>query len=286
MKSAIRKSNLNLFAHIPYIRRKGLLQGIVLHFYDAGHSPREYAAGAFEDAYFAKKHILHVVPYYDPYALMNRHTVEYINELVDTLLEARGLPKDLPIAVMGEGLGGQAALVYAIYCGRDICACMLNCPVCDLVDIVKKFPTFSRIAYMALKDVPGTLREALYTVSPVHLVPKFPLMRYHVVHAKTSRHLDSFIHYEHLVMGLRRKCMPATYALVNGSGHCRLPAIENAKLLSYTVDAVHKAFANQTADNVGNTEKGAASKEAGNTEEVKVPKKRGRKPKTLRNENA
>ena len=106
---------------------------------------------------------------------MNRHTVDYTDELIDVLFREYDLPENLPIVSTGLSRGGLSALVYTAYAKRTPVACVANCPVCDLPYHYTERPDLPRTLYSAFGTYTGTLDEAMRSASPMHIVDKLPV---------------------------------------------------------------------------------------------------------------
>ena len=110
MEKIITKENLRSFAYCnDQICRKPI-KGIVVYFYGLG-GQFLFDEDTEEGIRFAKEGILYLIPYQNPWAWMNRQTVELTDELLDVLFDAYDLPEQTPVVSTGKSMGGLSALV-------------------------------------------------------------------------------------------------------------------------------------------------------------------------------
>ncbi len=129
MNRVMTRENLISFAYVNNNVCAKPIRGIVLSFLGL-NSTSMYAADTMEGEFNGEKGILYVVPYYNPWAWMNRQAVAYTDEILDVLFEAYDLDEKILIVSTGGSMGGQAALVYPVYAKRAPAAVVANCPVC------------------------------------------------------------------------------------------------------------------------------------------------------------
>ncbi len=197
------------------------IKGIVLNFFGLG-GDEMFSSDTRDGRYYAEKNILYVVPYYNPWAWMNRQAVEYTDEILDVLFEKYSLPESTPVVSTGGSMGGLSALVYSYYAKRTPISCITNCPVCDAVFHYTERPDLPRTLYSALYGVPGTLEEALKTISPLHIGEAMPRISYHVYHCDADGAVNIDSHSERLVKVLRDGGFDVSYKICHGRGHCDL----------------------------------------------------------------
>lgn len=171
---------------------------------------------------YAEKGILLLVPYQNPWAWMNRQTVDFTDELIDVLVKAYDLPTGIPIVSTGGSMGGLSALVYTAYAARTPVACVANCPVCDLPYHYTERPDLPRTLYSAFGTYDGTMEDALRSASPIHLVDKLPSdSEYFIFHCEEDKAVNKQMHSDRFVAELE-KAHRVSYYEVPERGHCDL----------------------------------------------------------------
>lgn len=220
MEKIISYENLRNFAYSSDKICKKPIRGIVLEFFGLGGRTMfdENPAAAVD---YAEKGIVFVVPYYNPWAWMNRQTVNYVDEIIDVLMNYYQLPEDLPIISTGGSMGGLSALVYTAYAKRTPAACVANCPVCDLPYHYTERPDLPRTLYSAFGTYEGTMEQALRSASPVHLVDRMPDVPYYIFHCQQDLAVNKQKHSDVFVEKMRTVHQVEYYA-VPERGHCDL----------------------------------------------------------------
>ncbi len=171
---------------------------------------------------YAEQGILYLIPYYNPWAWMNKQTVDYTDELVDVLFNEYGLIEDLPIVSTGGSMGGLSALVYAAYAKRTPVACVVNCPVCDLPYHFNERADLPRTLYSAFGTYNGTMEEALRSASPLDIAEKMPkTAKYYIFHCEEDDAVNKQKHSDRYVKKMS-DLYDVEYYSVPNRGHCDL----------------------------------------------------------------
>lgn len=221
MEKIINIQNLRSFAYCNNHICKKPVRGLVLMFFGLG-ADLMFDQDTEECRQYAEKGILYLIPYYNPWAWMNRQTVDYTNELIDVLFEEYSLPDDLPIVSTGGSMGGLSALVYTAYAKRTPVACVANCPVCDLPYHYTERPDLPRTLYSAFGTYNGTMEEALCSSSPLHIVNQMPkTTKYYIFHCEEDNAVNKQRHSDRFVDKLRLQNNVEYYSVPN-RGHCDL----------------------------------------------------------------
>lgn len=220
MEKIINIQNLRSFAYCNDSICQKPIRGVVVYFYGLG-GQFLFDEDTEEGKRYAEKGILYLVPYQNPWAWMNRQTVDLTDELLDVLFEAYNLPEDTPVVSTGKSMGGLSALVYTCYAKRTPVACVTNCPVCDLPYHFTERPDLPRTLYSAFGNYEGTMDEALRSASPLHLVEKLPPAAYTVFHCEEDQAVNKQLHSDRFVERMRDN-HDITYYPVPGKGHCDL----------------------------------------------------------------
>lgn len=239
MESLINIHNIKNFAYVNDDICKMPVSGIVISFFGLGGMDM-YSKDTAEGEFYARRGILYVVPYNNPWAWMNRQAVAYTDEIIDVLMEKYSPECDLPIVSTGGSMGGQSALIYTAYAKRKPVACVANCPVCDVVFHYTERPDLPRTLYSALFNEQGSLDEALMSISPIHIIDKMPRSEYHIFHCDRDMTVNIDAHSRKFVAGLREKNFNCTFDVVPGRGHCDLTEDMVQQFTEYAVNAIEK----------------------------------------------
>ena len=222
MEKIINYENLRNFAYSNDKIIKGDIRGIVLNFYGlGGMTIYDFDLGDAKE--YAEKGIIYVIPYYNPWCWMNQQTVEYVDEIVEVICKKYNLDKSVKIVSTGGSMGGLSALVYCAYAKITPCACITNCPVCDLVYHYTERPDLPRTLYSAFGTYEGAMEEALKSCSPLHLVEKMPNISYTVFHCEEDKAVNLQKHSLRFVEKMK-KAHRIVLKNVPLRGHCDLSA--------------------------------------------------------------
>lgn len=222
MEKIITYETLRNFAYSNDRLIKGKIKGIVLNFYGLGNATIHNAdpGDALE---YAQQNVLYVIPYYNPWAWMNRQAVRYTDEIVSVLCEKYGLDSSVKIVSTGGSMGGLSALVYCAYAKITPCACVTNCPVCDLVYHFTERPDLPRTLYSAFGEYEGGVKEALRSCSPLHLIGKLPNIPYTIFHCDRDQAVNLEKHSKRFVEAMQPTRQISLH-VVPLRGHCDLSA--------------------------------------------------------------
>ena len=86
MNNIINYENLHQFAYSSDKLISGDIKGIVLYFGGLG-SQGMYGEPSYEAERLAKLGIVYVIPYYNPWAWMNKCTIEFVDKIIDIIIE-------------------------------------------------------------------------------------------------------------------------------------------------------------------------------------------------------
>lgn len=221
MEKIMNMENLHYFAYTNHDIVKKPIKGIVIFFVGLGGCSM-YNKGNETGDFFAEHGVLFVIPYHNPWAWMNRHTVDFTDEILDVLFREYDLPEDLPIVSSGGSMGGLSALVYTAYAKRTPSSCVASCPVCDLPYHFTERVDLPRTIYTAFASYEGTLDDALRSASPLHLVDKMPMSTdYTVFHCEKDEAVNIDKHSNRFVEKMKAE-HNITYYTVPERGHCDL----------------------------------------------------------------
>ena len=221
MEKIISINNLRSFAYCNNHICIKPIKGVVISFFGLSNTTM-FPEDTEEGCRYAEKGILYLVPYQNPWAWMNKQNVDFTDELVDVLFKEYDLPNNTPVISTGRSMGGLSALVYMAYAKRTPVACVANCPVCDLPYHFTERPDLPRTLYSAFATYEGTLKEALSSASPLHLIDNMPVKAdYYIFHCEEDKsvnkqkHSDRFV--EKMLLNHRIEYYP-----VPERGHCDL----------------------------------------------------------------
>lgn len=240
MERIINCENLRKFTYVNDTICKKPIKGIVVFFFGLG-AMTMFDSDSPEGEYYADKGILYVVPYNNPWAWMNKQAVAYTDEVVDIIKEKYCLPDNIPVVSSGLSMGGQSAIVYTACSRHKPVACVVNCPVCDMVFHYTERNDLPRTLYSALFNEAGTLEEALKTISPLHISDKMPRVKYHIFHCDKDLAVNIDAHSDKLVAELDKRNYDYTYDVVEGRGHCDLTPEMRIKFKEYIVSAIDRS---------------------------------------------
>lgn len=237
MEKIINIDNLSGFAYCNHKICNKPIKGIAISFFGLGGCTM-FAEETEDGKKYAEKGILLLVPYQNPWAWMNRQTVDYTDELVDVLFDAYNLPEDTPIVSTGGSMGGLSALVYTHYAKRTPVACVANCPVCDLPYHYTERVDLPRTLYSAFGGYEGTMEQALRSASPLHLVDIMPkATAYYVFHCEEDKAVNKAMHSDRFVKELQKEHSVKYYA-VPERGHCDLTEEMRLLYTSHVVNSI------------------------------------------------
>ncbi len=221
MEKIITYETLRSFAYVNDNVCTRPIRGIVLSFFGLG-GDEMYSEETEDGKFYGEKGILYVIPYYNPWAWMNRQAVAYTDEIIDVLFNKYSLPDTTPVISTGGSMGGLSALVYTRYAARTPAACITNCPVCDAVFHYTERPDLPRTFYSALFGYEGTLEDALKKISPLHLAGEMPRVPYVVYHCDEDRAVNITLHSEHFVSAMTELGHVVTFTVCHDRNHCDL----------------------------------------------------------------
>ena len=115
MEKIINYDNLRNFCYSNDKLLTESVKGIVLDFKGLGFS-NMFNSDSDDAINYAKKGIIYVIPYYNPWAWMNIQTVNFVDEIIGVLINQYNLTEsNVKIVSSGESMGGLSALVYCAY---------------------------------------------------------------------------------------------------------------------------------------------------------------------------
>lgn len=220
MEKIITYETLRSFAYVNDNVVKKPIKGIVLQFTGLGNQQR-YANETLEGEYYGAEGLLYVIPYNNPWCWMNRQAVDFVDEIIDVLVDKYDLA-DVKVASTGGSMGGQGALTYTAYAKRTPVICVTNCPVCDVMFHFTERDDLPRTLYSAVYGIEGTLEDGLKSLSPLHLADKMPKIPYYIFHCENDNAVNLEKHSEKFVSEMIAKGHEITLTRVPGRGHCDL----------------------------------------------------------------
>ena len=238
MEKIITYENLRHFAYSNDHLIKDEIKGIVVGFMGLGGLTM-HAGDPGDCIDYAKRGILYVLPYFNPWCWMNRQAVAYTDEILDVIFEKYSLGEEVKIASTGGSMGGLCALVYCAYAKRTPTACIVNCPVCDLPYHYTERADLPRTLYSAFGEYEGTMEEALKSCSPLHLAEKMPKIPYTVFHCTADKAVNLEKHSETFVAAMKKAGHDIVLKTVADRPHCELSPearVEHDALIYSTFD--------------------------------------------------
>ena len=221
MEKIITYETLRNFAYSNDRDIQGEIKGIVLTFFGLGGTMM-FNDDLEEARVFTEHGIIYVLPYYNPWSWMNRQAVRYVDEIIEVLCEKYAIdPKTVKIASTGPSMGGLCAIVYSAYARITPCACIANCPVCDLPYHFTERPDLPRTLYSAFGEYEESLEDAMKTASPVHITDRLPDIPYTLFHCDADQAVNMEKHALPFVAEME-KSHRISFTVVPGRGHCDL----------------------------------------------------------------
>lgn len=240
MEKLITSQNIRNFAYVNENLCKGKIKGIIVRFLGLGLTVM-HDTDTDEGKYYAEKNILYVMPYNNPWSWMNKQAVAYTNEIIDVLIQKYNLSESLPIVYMGGSMGGQSALTYTVYSKYKPIACVVNCPVCDVVYHLNERADLPKTLYSALFNEQTSFANALESISPFHLIDKMPKIEYHFFHGDKDI-MVSLDHSKRMVRELKKHNYNVTFDIMEGCGHGDLTPKAKEMFLDYPIKAIEKFY--------------------------------------------
>lgn len=213
------------------------IKGIVLNFYGLGTAiiHNDDPGDAID---FAKQGIIYVIPYSNPWAWMNKQTVAFVDEIIAVLCEKYKLSSSVKIVSSGGSMGGLSALVYCRYAKITPCACVADCPVCDLPFHFSERDDLPRTLYSAFGCYTESLTDALKSSSPLHLVDTMPHIPYTIFHCTGDKMVDFELHSKRFVDAMK-PTHDITFHIVPFRGHCDLSASAKVEYNNTIINALN-----------------------------------------------
>ena len=196
MQSVISYDTLRLFSYSNDKLIHGTIHGAIVNFMGLGGATM-FTEDPDYGIELARKGIIYLIPYLNPWNWMNDQAVSYTDELLDVIRAHYSLRDDMPVVATGGSMGGLCALVYTRYARVTPVACVANCPVCDLPFHYTERPDLPRTLYSAFGG--DDLDIALRRHSPLHLVESMPDARYVVFHCEEDHAVNIHSHSEKFV---------------------------------------------------------------------------------------
>lgn len=222
MEKIITYETLRNFAYSNDHLIKGKIKGIVLKFYGLGIT-KMHDTDPGDALDFAEKGIIYVIPYYNPWSWMNKQAVAYTDEIISVLCKKYNLGSTVKVVSTGDSMGGLSALVYCVYAKITPCACVVNCPVCDLPYHFTERLDLPRTLYSAFGEYDGDMQSALRSCSPLHLVKKMPNIPYTIFHCTGDNAVNLEKHSIRFVKAMEDSHQ-ISLNIVPLRGHCDLSA--------------------------------------------------------------
>ncbi|MBQ4054514.1 MAG: prolyl oligopeptidase family serine peptidase [Clostridia bacterium] len=227
MEKIINAENLRSFAYSNDDKVVGKIKGIIVFFVGLGGCSMYNDGNPWADS-FAEKGVVFVIPYHNPWAWMNRQTVDFTDEIIDVIFKKHDLDESTPVVSCGGSMGGLSSIVYTAYSKRTPASCVASCPVCDLPYHFTERVDLPRTLYTAFASYEGTLEDALRSASPLHLVDRLPTATdYTVFHCDKDTAVNIEKHSNRFVELMKRE-HDITYYVIPDRGHCDLGEEMNA----------------------------------------------------------
>lgn len=236
----INPSNYHLFAYTNNAEVSEKFDGIVLNFHGLNRGLHMRTEQDVLSEICAKNHLLYVFPYINPWSWMNAASVIMIDQLLDAIFSAYGLPEDFPIGVAGRSMGGQCALIYAVHGKYKPISCALNCPVCDMLYHYSERDDVPRTMYSAFSVANLSLEESIATADPMSCLEQLPEIPYFFAHCEEDSKVNKGKHSDRLVPAMRERGLEVTYLKVPLRDHIDLTPEAYEQIFDFIVQSFHK----------------------------------------------
>jgi hypothetical protein len=197
---------------------EGAIKGVVLSFHGLGGGSK--SGPSTEELEYGRNGGLVVFPFYGPWGWMNRQSRAMIDEVVETIYEKYELPDTTPLIATGGSMGGQGSLLYSLYAQRKICACLANCPACDIHFHFNERPDLPSTFHWAFQGYPESLDELLSEHSPLHQVASMPDIPYRLIQGGRDKAVSKKKHGDKMVAAMRKHNLNVEYIEIEEMGHC------------------------------------------------------------------
>jgi dipeptidyl aminopeptidase/acylaminoacyl peptidase len=198
---------------------QGPIRGVVLSFHGLGQTYRKSEPATIE-LEWARRGGLVVFPYYGPWSWMNRQARAFVDELVDSVYSAYGVPAGAPLISTGGSMGGLSSLLYTRYAKRPVAGCLALCPVCDLKAHFSERPDLPPTIHHALRGYTED-RETLFAEhSPTSQAANMPDIPYLVIHGDKDTAVSKAVHSDKFVAAMRAAGRRVEYMEESQMGHC------------------------------------------------------------------
>ncbi len=233
--------NIRQFAYTNRHLIKGEIKGMIFEF--VGLYTQNYYTDTEPEAglRFAEKGLLYVIPYYDPWAWMNKRTVVFCRLIYKVITEGYAI-SEVPFAVCGASMGGMGAMIFSLEGEKLPVACVTNCPVCDLNYHYIEHEDMPRTIYQAFFEEGTDLQKSISYSSPIARVEELPFIKYTIFQCMDDDDVHPYAHSEMLVPKMKALGYDITYIKVPNGGHCGL----NSKYLEMYFSKIEEAFAYET----------------------------------------
>lgn len=218
MNKIINYDNLRQFAYSNDKLIKGEIKGIVLNFSGCSIYTM-YDTDTHLGKFYAEHGVIFIIPYYNPWAWMNKFAVNFVDEIVDVIFEKYDL-SDTPIASTGGSMGGYCAIMYTLKGKRTPEICAALCPVCDLLWHFYERPNIPRTLYSAFAYEDGCITDIIKANSPMELVETFPkTAEYHLFHGDNDEMVNYTAHSKRFYEKMKEKGYDITFQKCKGRTH-------------------------------------------------------------------
>jgi pimeloyl-ACP methyl ester carboxylesterase len=158
----------------------------------------------------ARRGVLFVYPFVNPWSWMNSKTVRFVDEIIDVVTAKFNLRSDCRLILRGGSMGGYSALAHSMFSRHKPEAVMALCPVTDLFFHLTERPDLPR----SIHDSAGRyddISRILKDRSPNYHPGRLPDCRYLIVHGVNDKSVSKQAHSDKLVRLMRLRGLDVTY---------------------------------------------------------------------------
>ena len=160
-----------------------------------------------------------VLPYHNPWAWMNQEAIDFVDELIDTLLDKFDPPSNVPIIATGGSMGGHGALCFTLKSRHKVTRCLAICPVANLLLHYSERPDLPRTMHSAFHSY-GNIESVLKEYSPLHQAARMPDIPYLIVHGEKDAAVAKADHSDPFCQALKQAGRNLVYLELPNMEHC------------------------------------------------------------------
>ena len=170
---------------------------------------------------------------------MNGRTVEFVDEVMDLVIQKHHVGTDCPLVARGGSMGGYSALTYSMFTKHKLAAVIANCPVTDIYFHETERPDLPRTIHDAMGCY-GDISQVLKDRSPNYHPESMPDCKYLIIHGLNDKSVNKAAHSDKLVALMRGRKLDVTYVEDDKMAHCGPMKYETLVAMESFIDGIIK----------------------------------------------